>query len=92
MTAEEGTGWPGGVFEDLAFSHHANVKLSQEQLDYIYDSGEPISQWIRDAVQARIDTEAHYTRANEAALRGKLHDKMRALTGRQDDATHHDAP
>lgn len=55
----ESTGWPGGEFSDgEAYSHHANVKLNQEQLDYIYDSQIPISQWIREAVQARIDTEA----------------------------------
>ena len=64
-----GTGWPGSEFpdtgEDVAYNHHANVKLNQEQLDHIYDSGIPISQWIREAVQARIDTEAHYQRARE---------------------------
>ena len=64
-----GTGWPGirqymHDQTDDPYSHHANVKLNQEQLDYIYDSGEPISQWIRNAIQARIDTEAH-KRANE---------------------------
>jgi hypothetical protein len=62
----ESTGWPGGEFADgEAYSHHANVKLTQEQLDYINNSGEPISQWIRGAVQERMDTEAHYKRANE---------------------------
>lgn len=57
----ENTGWPGGEFPentgDEAYSHHANVKLNQEQIDYIYDSGEPISTWIRDAIQERIDNE-----------------------------------
>jgi hypothetical protein len=54
---DNNTGWPGGEFEGDAYNQHANVKLTQEQLDHITDSGEPISQWIRDAIQARIDRE-----------------------------------
>jgi hypothetical protein len=69
-SVSESTGWPGAEFPeylgmDVAYNQHANVKINQEQLDYIYESGEPISQWIRDAIQARINTEAHYKRANE---------------------------
>jgi hypothetical protein len=72
MNDSTGTGWPGirqYMHDEATFTQHANVKLTEDQLDYIYDSGEPISQWIRDAIQARIDTEAHYKRANESHRR-----------------------
>lgn len=79
MKDNTGTGWPGirQYMHDATdpYSHHANVKLNQEQLDYIYDSDIPISQWIREAIQARIDTEAHYKRAKLAreAAHGTAH-------------------
>jgi hypothetical protein len=70
----ESTGWPGGEFPenlgDDAYNHHANVKLNQEQLDHIIDSGEPISQWIRDAIQERIEKEAHYNESHRRHLHG----------------------
>lgn len=60
MSNTTGTGWPE------SYSLHANVKLTAEQKAVIEQSGEPESQWIRGAVQDRIDKEAHYARANEA--------------------------
>lgn len=88
----ENTGWPGAEFPenlgDVAYNNHANVKLNQEQLDYIYDSGEPISQWIRDAIQARIETEAHYKRANESHRRNLHGNTARTHADTQSQAGH----
>lgn len=61
----ENTGWPGGEFDGDAYNQHANVKLTQEQLDHIIGSGEPISQWIREAIQMRIETEGNINKLND---------------------------
>lgn len=62
----DGTGWPGirqymHDQTDDAYNRHANVKLTADQKAAIEASGEPESQWIREAIQMRIDQEAHYT-------------------------------
>lgn len=38
------------------YTVHKNVKLSRDQAAVIDASGEPDSQWIREAVQRRIDS------------------------------------
>jgi hypothetical protein len=62
----DGTGWPGirqwmhkqtDPIEGEAYNQHANVKLTAEQKAVIEASGEPESQWIREAIQMRIDQE-----------------------------------
>jgi hypothetical protein len=54
----DGTGWVGdNEFSDVAYSSHANAKLTTEQKEEIAKSGESESQWIREAVQERIDRE-----------------------------------
>lgn len=50
----DGTGWVG---EDVSYTTHANVKLTVEQKEAIERSGEPESQWIREAVEARLERE-----------------------------------
>jgi len=52
---ETGVGWP----DREAYSVHANVKLTEEQLTYIENSGESTSQWIREACEERINRETH---------------------------------
>jgi hypothetical protein len=54
----EGTGWVGdGEFTDVAYSSHANAKLTSEQKEAIAASGESESQWIREAVEERLARE-----------------------------------
>jgi hypothetical protein len=52
---ETGLGWP----DREAYSEHANVKLTEDQIRYIENSGESTSQWIREAVEQRIIWETH---------------------------------
>ena len=52
---ETGLGWP----DREAYNTHANVKLTEEQIRYIENSGESTSQWIREAVEERITRETH---------------------------------
>jgi hypothetical protein len=62
----DGTGWPGGELPDgESYNTHANVKLTAEQKQRIADSGESESQWIREAVQERLDREAFTRRLRE---------------------------
>ncbi len=62
---ETGTGWPEA--ERDAYDTHANVKLTAEQLAYIEESRESISQWIRSAVQSRIQLERATTPPSKKA-------------------------
>jgi hypothetical protein len=55
MMTETGVGWP----DREAYSAHANVKLTEDQIRYIENSGESTSQWIRSAVEERITRETH---------------------------------
>jgi hypothetical protein len=58
---ETGVGWPdSGEHPDYRgfYSKHANVKLSPEQKEAIARSGQPESEYIREAVQMRLDREA----------------------------------
>jgi hypothetical protein len=52
--ASTGTGWVG---EGVAYNFHANAKLTEEQKGIIAMSGESESQWIREAVEMRIEQE-----------------------------------
>jgi hypothetical protein len=54
----EKLGWPAPDQWDEPYTSHANTKLSEAQKAYIEASGEATSQWIREAVQQRIDAEA----------------------------------
>jgi hypothetical protein len=60
---ETGVGWPEaddrGAYS-RKYSEHANVKLSPEQKEAIARSGQPESEYIREAVQMRLDREGVY--------------------------------
>lgn len=57
-----GTGWPGPEFPqyrkgermDESYTEHVNSKLPQKWCALIEQSGDPISQWIREAVRQRL--------------------------------------
>jgi hypothetical protein len=72
-----GTGWPEP--ESDGYTIHANTKLNSEQKKAIDQSGEPESQWIREAIQERLDREAvtATTRVDEAATRKMLREKTK---------------
>ena len=83
---ETGVGWPGGEPDREPYDSHANVKLTEEQLVYIQESGEAISQWIRSAVQDRIEREeardlVRQSRKDEVArqVRDGIRDRLAAL-------------
>lgn len=50
-----------GTFTYDPYDNTMTVKLSREQSTYVKASGEPWSQWIRGAVQERIDRENNGT-------------------------------
>jgi hypothetical protein len=42
---------------DPVYTEHMNVRLTKEQAAMVRESGETDSQWIREAVQQRLDRE-----------------------------------
>lgn len=53
----DGTGWMGDLEVEGNYNIHANAKLTQEQKAAIAASGESESQWIREAVEERLERE-----------------------------------
>lgn len=71
----EGTGWVGDI--EGNYNVHANAKLTLEQKEAIAASGESESQWIREAVEERLERER--TRHGPLERTSTVHDIDRAI-------------
>jgi hypothetical protein len=72
---ETGLGWP----DRDAYDAHANVKLTAEQLTQIQNSGQPISQWIREAIVERLIRESYGDKG--LTLHRKVRDRINEIIG-----------
>jgi hypothetical protein len=77
----EGTGWPNNESPE-SYNVHANVKLTEAQKAKIAESGESESQWIREAIEMRLEHEITEDE-KRLLLKDKLHKRMGLVTGQE---------